>query len=126
MEIFRGVATLDEEFNKVFAMNAARFKEFSDGANNVDPQADVIISVDAECFHNRFTTWGCYIKDKEEMTTLSHKEERISVEPTLAEALEVRWSLELSRSQQWHKIVIQTDALVIADYTHKKYYVTVL
>lgn len=61
------------------------------------------------------------------MTMLSvYKEERISVEPTLAEALGVRGSLELSRSQQWHKIVNQTDALVVADYTHKKYYVTVL
>lgn len=56
----------------------------------------------------------------------SCKKERISVGPTLVEALEVRWSLELARSQQWRKVVIQTNALMVAYCIHRKYYVTVL
>lgn len=48
------------------------------------------------------------------------------MEPTLAKALGVRWSLELARNQQWHKIIISTDALVVADCIHRKYSMAIL
>lgn len=48
------------------------------------------------------------------------------MEPTLVEALGVRWSLELARSLEWRKTVIQTNALVVADCIHRKYYVAIL
>lgn len=78
LEISKGAATLVEEFNKVYAMKDAKSKEFSGGANNVDPRADISIYVDVVYSHNGFTTWGCCVKGKDGRMMLStYKKERI-------------------------------------------------
>lgn len=67
-------------------------------------------------FSDGQTTWGCIIKTREGNTLIqATKKQHIYVSPCLAEAFEVRWCLEMTKTLKWRNISIMTDALAMVD-----------
>jgi hypothetical protein len=59
---------------------------------------------------------GCVFKNNSgDISKVVCKKETIVTDPCMAEALGVRWCLQLACDQGLQKLEIQTDALVVAD-----------
>jgi exonuclease III/ribonuclease HI len=77
--------------------------------------------VDAGCFSNGCTGWGAAIHDQDGRTILSCCcRENISVEPLLAEALGVRWAIQVALEQGITSISINLDALNVVNCLNNK------
>lgn len=60
------------------------------------------INVDAGCFKDGATGWGVIVRNhKGEVLLAASKKENSSMSPTLAEALGIRWSLQLALEQHF-------------------------
>jgi ribonuclease HI len=79
------------------------------------------MQVDAGCFSDDVTCWGCVVQNQDGETIMSacHKD-NISIEPLLAEALGVCWGLQLAVAKQWRKVKIYTDAQTVAQCFDRK------
>lgn len=74
------------------------------------------INVDAGCFKDGYTGWGMLIRNHMgEVLFAATKREYLNVEPTLAEALGVRWSLILAKEQQLNKVIVESDAELVVN-----------
>lgn len=73
------------------------------------PQAKML--VDPRCFRESATGWGLadYGLDNA-LVLIACKKEDIQVELALAEALGVRWYLQLAKNQGWCNLNVFTDA----------------
>lgn len=77
----------------------------------VDSSIDTRIMVDAGCYSEGGTSWGIVFKDGEGAITYSAcKREDIVVSPLLAEALGIRWALQISAQLGISNAAILTDA----------------
>lgn len=57
--------------------------------------------IDARCFRDGFTCWGCILRNQHgEVIFTASKREDIATDPILAEALGVRWCLQLALDQK--------------------------
>ncbi|PNY04967.1 ribonuclease H [Trifolium pratense] len=75
-----------------------------------------LIQVDAGCFPDGYTTFGCVIKDCSGMISFSAcRKENLLVDPLLAEALAIRWCLQVAKDQNLKEVIIQSDALVVVE-----------
>lgn len=61
-------------------------------------------------------TFGCVFKDGPDSVYFSAcKKEEVSTEPVLAEALAIRWCLQLAKEKGLQDIIIQSDALAVVE-----------
>ena len=75
-----------------------------------------VIQVDAGCFPEGFTTFGCIFKDGRDSVYFSAcNKEEVSIEPVLAEALAIRWCLQLAKEKGLQDVTIQSDALAVVE-----------
>lgn len=60
-----------------------------------------VISVDAGCFSDGYTAYVCVFKDYTSLTTFSAcKKEQMTADPKTAEALGIRWCMQLAKDQR--------------------------
>lgn len=78
-----------------------------------------VIQVDAGCFVDGFTYFGCVFKDKDSKVEFAacHKE-FISVKLALVEILALRWCLQLALDLRLDRIVVQSDTLSVVDWVN--------
>ena len=75
-----------------------------------------VIQVDAGCFPEGFTTFDCVFKDGRDSVYFSAcNKEEVSIEPVLAEALAIRWCLQLAKEKGLQDVTIQSDALAVVE-----------
>jgi hypothetical protein len=74
-----------------------------------------VIQVDAGCFPDGFTTFVSVFKDYSNITFSACKKENFTVDPLLAEALAIRWCLQLAKDQNLKETIIESDALVVVE-----------
>jgi len=75
-----------------------------------------IIQVDAGCFPEGFTTYGCVFKaDPDDIFFSACKKEELSTDPVMVETLAIRWCLRLSKERGLQDIIIQSDALAVVE-----------
>ena len=75
-----------------------------------------VIQVDAGCFPEGFTTFGCVFKDgPDSVYFLACNKEEVSTEPVLDEALAIRWCLQLAKEKGLQDVTIQYDALAVVE-----------
>jgi ribonuclease HI len=74
------------------------------------------LQVDAGCFPDGFTTFGCVFKDGPANVYFSAcKKEELTTDPVVAEALAIRWCLQLAKEKGLHDFRIQSDALALVE-----------
>ncbi|MCI45148.1 isoflavone-7-O-methyltransferase, partial [Trifolium medium] len=62
------------------------------------------------------TGWGLVFKDHNSVTTFSAcKRDDISVDPIMAEALGIRWAIQLARDQGLNSVSIFSNASTVVD-----------
>jgi len=72
------------------------------------------LQVDAGCFPDGFTTFGCVFKDgPASVYFFACKKEELTADPVVAEALAIRWCLQLAKEKGLHDFRIQSDALAV-------------
>lgn len=70
--------------------------------------------MDAGCFADGSTGWGCVTKNGAGSIILpACRKEAIATDPLLAEALGIRWGLQMALDQHLHEVAILSDALVV-------------
>jgi ribonuclease HI len=70
-----------------------------------------LVFVDAGCNLNGPTASGLVIKNHDRITSFSARKcDDIAVDPVMAEALGVRWAIQLVQEQGLHSITIFSDA----------------
>lgn len=75
-----------------------------------------IIQVDAGCFPEGFTTYGCVFKAvPDDILFSACKKEELSTDPAMAETLAIRWCLGLAKERGLQDIIIQSDALNVVE-----------
>lgn len=103
-----------EEFNK--------WNHASKGVNRnlVAPDTDKwevhFIHVDASFLEEDFMTMGCIIKDHNHVISIATcRKEAVQVEVAVGEEMAARWGLSLAKDLKLEKVVIKTDAKVVAN-----------
>ncbi|KAK2373516.1 hypothetical protein QL285_074547 [Trifolium repens] len=72
------------------------------------------MNVDAGCFNNGKTYWGMLIRDDRGLPLFAaSKSEEIQISPTLAEAMGLRWHLNLAKENRYENLLIELDAEVV-------------
>jgi hypothetical protein len=75
-----------------------------------------IIQVDAGCFPEGYTTFGCVFKAAPDNIFFSAcKKEELITDPVMAETLAIRWCLNLAKERGLQDIIIQSDALAVVE-----------
>ncbi|XP_058763226.1 uncharacterized protein LOC131636630 [Vicia villosa] len=83
--------------------------------NDNKVQGVCIIQVDASVFEEGCISFGCIIKDEDIIVLSACKVEAMNVEVAMAETLAIRWSLNLARSKNIEKVLVQSDCLSAVD-----------
>lgn len=74
------------------------------------------IYVNIGCFDDGTIAMGCVMKMQENGTFFSAtKRMFVEADPTLAEALTVRWTLKLAMDLKFPNVIIHSDALTVVD-----------
>jgi ribonuclease HI len=85
------------------------------------PAPSFSVFVDAGCNSNGPTVWGIVFKNHDMITTFSaSKYDDIAVDPVMAEALGVRWAIQLVREQGLQSAFIYSDAANVVDCIYNK------
>lgn len=83
--------------------------------------------MDAGCFADGSTGWGCVTKDREGRVILAaSRKEVTTIDPLLAEALGVRWGLQLAMEQQLEEVIILTDVLMVVNCINGKSFIATI
>ncbi|XP_058778794.1 uncharacterized protein LOC131652829 [Vicia villosa] len=95
----------------------ARKKKISTADQISSPEVGVsIVQVDAGCYDNGTMAMGCVVKVEGMRVSLSAcRREQLLVNPTVAEAMAIRWALSLMQSIHLDNAVLQSDALSVID-----------
>jgi hypothetical protein len=116
LEVARCAADFVADFNQSNPVSQRTGNMQQIQALNSSEVFDCIAQVDAGCFPDGYTTWGCVFKNQAgDISMATCKKENIVTDPCMAEALGVRWCLQLARNQGMQSVQIQTDALVVAE-----------
>jgi ribonuclease HI len=85
------------------------------------------IFVDAGCFLDDYTGWGLVAIDQTNSVVLSAcRKEGIVTDPTLAEALGVRWGLQMAKQLHWNTVTVLSDSEVVVNCVNSKYVVAAI
>lgn len=77
--------------------------------------------MDAGCFSEGQTGWGLIIRNHRKEVILSAcRKENIRVNPTLAEALGIKWGLQTAVDKNLQKVVIEYDAAEVVNCINRK------
>ncbi|XP_058784773.1 uncharacterized protein LOC131659623 [Vicia villosa] len=102
------------EFNKWNPVLSAKRKLTSQEEHM--PQDVHVLQVDAGSFPTGFVAFGCVIKDPNGTGILAAcKKDMLSIDPLVAEILGIRWSLQLAKSLNLERILVQSDCLNAVD-----------
>jgi ribonuclease HI len=85
------------------------------------------MNIDAGCFDNAQTGWGLVLKDNIGTVIFSAcRREQVEVSPILAEALGLRWAIQIAISQGIQSVSIVCDALGVVNCVNGKCTVAVI
>lgn len=77
--------------------------------------------VDAGCFQDGSTGWGLIMRnDRDKVFLAECKLEAISIDPSLVEAIGLRWCLQKLTEMGLRNMVIRTDATVVVDCIYRQ------
>ncbi|XP_058739812.1 uncharacterized protein LOC131611980 [Vicia villosa] len=114
------------EFN-CFIPQDRRLQQTENAAPRECPDDVFLVQVDAGCFNDGTVAMGCVIKKhNDEVIVAASKRMEVSVSPSTAEAMAIRWGLQVARDLKLQKIVVQSDALVVVDCVNKMDFSVVL
>jgi ribonuclease HI len=73
------------------------------------------INIDAGCFPNGTTGWGMVVRNHEGAVSRAEtKLESLKIDPTVAEALGLRWCLQWAKDQSFESLIVETDSEIVA------------
>lgn len=73
------------------------------------------INIDAGCFPNGTTGWGMVVRNHEGAVSRAEtKLESLKIDPTVAEALGLRWCLQWAKDQSFESLIVETDSKIVA------------
>ncbi|CAI8587216.1 unnamed protein product [Vicia faba] len=84
-----------------------------EGWNHI-PREVVLVQVDVGFSTERYVVFGCVFKnDARGVLLATRRKDFIEMDTTTAELLEIRWCLQLARSQNFDKIIVHSDVLKV-------------
>ncbi|KAL5073683.1 hypothetical protein RYX36_012667 [Vicia faba] len=75
-----------------------------------------VVQTDVGCFDDVVVSFGCVIRDLTSNIFLAATKLRVSIlDPTNAEMLAIRWSLQVAKNLKLTSFMVKSDALAIVD-----------
>ncbi|GAU38301.1 hypothetical protein TSUD_157860 [Trifolium subterraneum] len=109
------------EFNEANPRRCSQVVLQQASVSRLDDANMQLMFTDAGCFNNGYTGWGIVLRNVDGTTSFSAcKREEIEVEPAVAEALGVRWALQLSLDQHLDNFIILSDAANVVNCIAKR------
>lgn len=116
-----------QEFNSILPNASGREIQILNQNQHPPVIEENIINIDAGCFSNGSTGRGLVAYDCiDSISFAACRRENISTDPILAEALGVRWSLQLAKDHHMLKVIIASDVAVVVNCINSKSYVAAI